>query len=1177
MNTRARWCTAVLLAALGLATTAVGAEKTVWKIGSFNRSSGEFKSQGIDYADPKQDPVYRVGRSKDAEDWQRFQPGPANGMTAGRVHPFTILFELPSAPTGLYKLRLGVLYETPRLSHLRVEVNGHAGLFYFHPKLDYAAGDWEGTFVPQTSYDEKSIAIPASFLNVGENRLVLTALDDPATVENSLGAIAPGHTGVVYDALEFSQEAAGRLDAGGVRATAIPTIFYRGDEKSAKEIVEVFADFATMPKQGEVALTVNGKTVAQKFESKEDFGERRLEFEVPEWSGSSKATVAVSGNGRTKRFPQQLTAAKKWTVMIVPHEHLDVGFTDYAARVAELHAQSVDSAMDAIKRVPDFRWTTDGYWVAQQYMSGRSKSNQERFLEHLKAGKIQVPAEISNQHTGNASLEGLSRALYGSYEFAKENGLEKPDTVLTIDVPSYTWSWVSVMHNAGIKYFIGASNSWRAPAMLMGKWNERSPFYWEGPDGGRVLMWYSRAYLQLHTLFGSPWRMASVRDALPVFLQAYTRPDYTASTAIIMGSQLENTAFAREQTEIAGEWNKQYSWPRLQFATARDAMSHLDKEFAGKLPVIRGDLGPYWEDGYGSDAAYTAKHRANQSRLATAEKLSTIPALLDPGVNPDRGMLRDAWQNQLVYDEHTWTYVGATSQPEHEQSQRQIELKRARSVEGERQIDEIVQRSWGQLGAFIAPKENSLLVFNPLSWERSGLVMFDLPDGMDLVDSVSGKAVPYEVMWVGKGFALPGFGPGYRRIRFEATDIPSVGYKMYALRLGKAAQGESQPATTNTIENQFYRITVDPATAAVRSIYDKQLGKELADEASPYRFGSYIYVSGGDDYPNNSLYRYGAGLNPPKLTTHQAEGGKLVSVKKTPFGTVVVMEAAGVNTPKLRTVITLFDSEKKIEFRYDLEKKRVLDRESVYFAFPFKANKPEFSYATQNAYVDPAKDELPGGSRDWYVATPWAAMRGEDYTASVIPLDAPLVNFGDIMRGLWPKEFAPKSATIFSWVMNNYWGTNFPAWQGGTYTFRYVVSSGATFDPVALARAGQEALTPLESAQMPASFDRSVLPVGSASLLTVDNPAAVVTTWKLAEDGQGSIVRLVETSGKEQAVKLHSDYVQLKQAWRCSLLEENQSALPVGADGVQMTLKPFEIVTLRLQTGPKLPERAAAE
>src|SRR6202166_1966797 len=152
-------------------------EKTIWEIGKFDSSSAEFRSQGIDYSKKESDAVYRVGKSKDGEDWPRFQPGPANGMAGGRVHPFTILFTLPEKPTGVYRLTVGILYETPRLSHLQLGVNGHSGNFYFHPHLDYAAGDWEGTFVPQTSTDTKVIAIPGEWLRKGENRFVLTAVD----------------------------------------------------------------------------------------------------------------------------------------------------------------------------------------------------------------------------------------------------------------------------------------------------------------------------------------------------------------------------------------------------------------------------------------------------------------------------------------------------------------------------------------------------------------------------------------------------------------------------------------------------------------------------------------------------------------------------------------------------------------------------------------------------------------------------------------------------------------------------------------------------------------------------------------------------------------------------------------------------------------------------------------
>jgi alpha-mannosidase len=125
-----------------------------------------------------------------------------------------------------------------------------------------------------------------------------------------------------------------------------------------------------------------------------------------------------------------------------------------------------------------------------------------------------------------------------------------------------------------------------------------------------------------------------------------------------------------------------------------------------------------------------------------------------------------------------------------------------------------------------------------------------------------------------------------------------------------------------------------------------------------------------------------------------------------------------------------------------------------------------------------------------------------------------------------------------------------------------------------MAHVGQESVTPLEPAQLAASLDATKLPNTEASLISVDNPAIVMTTWKLAEDGIGSIVRLVETSGKEQKATLSSAHVKFSRAWASSLLEDKQEELPVAAGGVTLTLRPFEIVTLRLTSGTQ--EAAAA-
>jgi len=1138
----------------------------LWQIGKFDEGSAEFRNDGIDYSDPKQDPVFRIGINHE-QDWPRFQPGPANGMAGGRTHPFTILFPVNGPPRGVYHLKIAILFETPRLSSLRIDINGHAGTFCFHPHLTYASGDWEETFVPQTSSSERVIDISAAWLQRGENRLILTALDEPADVEQSLGSIALGHTGIIYDALSFSHDPEASYDAHQVALTVLPTIFFRRSNGETLELLEAEVEFTAMPPKGAVELQFAGKSYRQEFHAQQEFGEQRMEFAVPEWTGTAVAKATVLGSGEPRTFSFDLTPAKKWTLFIIAHEHLDIGFTDYPAAVAELHSQSIDDAMEIQKRIPDFRWTLDGFWPVEQYVAGRSKQRQQELIEHLRDGKIQLPLEYSNQHTGTASLEGLTRSLFGSHFFAKANGFHI-GWAQDVDVPSYSWSYASVLHNAGIRYFLGASNNWRAPILLHGRLNEDSPFCWDGPDGGRVLMWYSRAYLQMQTLFGSPARAAAVRDALPIFLEAYSRPQYKSNSAIIFGSQLENTGLSKDQAEFPAKWNAEYAWPRLQFASVPEAMSAIERDFGGAIPVHRGDLGSFWEDGFGSDSAYTAIHRANQHSIVSAETIGVMPALLDPDLRPDESLLRAAWKNLVLFDEHTWTFAGATTQPESTQTQTQTWLRESRALEARREIVESTERTWAQLAPFLARAATSVAVFNSLSWKRSGAVNVDLPNGMEIVDPESGKSVSVEVISIGKGTPLTGFGGDYRKVRFIAKDVPALGFKVLEFRPGKAA---NEPAATSNpssaIENQFYRLTLDPISGSVRGIYDKELARELVDDASPYRFGEYLYVTGADDMPHNSLYRYKAG-HVPHLEVHTPSGGRIETIREVPEGTKITMSSAAANTPSLHTEILLFRNEKKIQFSYAVTKDKVLTKEGVYFSFPFRAKSPAFGYSLQTAWVDPARDQLPGANREWFTATDWAAVHDSDFAAAVIPLDAPLVTFGDIVRGQWPTDFSPANGAIFSWVMNNYWGTNFVPWQGGNFEFRYVITSQRAFDPDSLTRFGREELTALEVSPIPGLIFQAHAPKSSASFLSIDNPSLAAVTWKIAEDGDGTILRLQNISSHSGSAKIGSDIFHVSAAWQCTLLEECASTIPVQDGGFAVSFGPYEILSIRLKTDP---------
>ncbi len=655
------------------------------------------------------------------------------------------------------------------------------------------------------------------------------------------------------------------------------------------------------------------------------------------------------------------------------------------------------------------------------------------------------------------------------------------------------------------------------PILLNSHLNEKSPFWWEGPDGGKVLLWYSWGYAQLSQLFGGlEGDMAAGHDHIPIYLQAYSHPDYKSNAVVVYGSQGENTDLFPQQASLGEEWNKLYAYPHLEYSGFAEAIGYIAGQFGDAIPVVRGDGGPYWEDGIVSTTRSAVIDREAEQRGLAAEKFSTITSLINPRIRPETEALKRMWNNMVLYDEHTWGDSRSVSNPEAEETLNQLAVKEAFATDAKRDLQLVLRRALAGLADSIYDPKSTLLVFNPLNWQRSSLVEFDLDKGLDLIDQTTGKPTPFEVMFTG---------PSYRHIRFLAQDVPSVGYKAYALKPTTSEPPAAASTSETTIENQFYRLELDPESGAIKSILDKELNKELVETGSPYRFDQYLYVTGGDEAPNR-LTHYNPAWPVPQLTVHNAEGGRLVSVTKQPFGTVARLESSGVNTPRIETEVILFDAQKKIELINHVNKKQVYTKEGVYFAFPFAMSQPRYRYEIQNGVVDPTRDQMPGAGKEWFSVQHWLTADQDGVTVAMIPVDAFLVTLGDICRGTWPKEFGQRNGNVFSYLMNNYYYTNYAAGQGGDFTFRYVLTSGNNLTPAALSKLGWEEMSPLEKDHI-TSQDKAVdsprpLPADQNSFLQVSQPDVVLVTWKVAEDGAGTVMRFLETGENQETVEVQA-------------------------------------------------------
>jgi alpha-mannosidase len=1125
---------AVFLFFLSATTTASAQTTTVWEIGKFDQSSSEFSDVTADKV------LYRVGTS----DWSKDWPG-----TQKAGSKYEIDFPLERAPRGSYVLTDSVSpYALSRIPALHVEVNGHGGVFYLDLKSSY------GTLNARPPSQTLIIDIPVSYLHKGLNSLILSCIDTRPT------ETAPHEVpGIRYDALSLTNDPQSAKRSNAIDARVNPQIFYREKDGHLFEIVDATLQFAHPLPAGHVELNIAGKSYQTSFSATEDFGEERLEFEVPEWTGTTQGQLKVTA-GRHFAFDMPLTAARKWTIFVVPHTHVDVGFTDNQGKVAEVQARELDQAIEMIHEHPTFKFTTDGSWNVEQFLNTRPKQQQDELLELAREDKIGIPADYVNLLTGYASLETLYRSLYYSKWLSRNYGV--PFTFASItDVPTYSGAYPSILASAGIKYWAAGPNSDRAPNKILWSWKEDSPFWWEGPDGKKVLFWYDRGYVDLLSIFGGrPPQLVAAYDILPYFLQPFSSASYKPDAILAYGSQEENVEMFPQTATVASEWDREYAFPKMQYATFTDFFQYIVEHYGSDLKTYKGDMGPYWEDGVGSDAYYTAVDRQSQNRALSADILSTLSQSVNPGIHPPEAELDDAWRNIVLYSEHTWRNAGhSLAQNDSEAMVKGFGVKDNHAVQAKYELDDLTQREMSQLAEQIHVPAGTFLVFNGLSWKRDTLIEADMPDNNELTDMTTGQVVPVEMLFKKNNFM---------HVRFLASNLPPVGYKCFKILPAVAANAiELQTDKNPIIENQYYRITVDPKAGAIQSIFDKRLQRELVDERSPYKFGQYLYVTGGD---GQTRIVYSREENPlAQLTIHPATEGEYLGSAKTPWGSSIRLRSSDVNTPRIDLEVLLFNDRKRIEFQYKVQKQYTPAKEGIYFAFPIAVSSPHFGYSIQQGWVDPAKDLLKGGSLEWFTVQHWMEASDSSLAVGIVPVDAPLASFGDINRGEWPAEFRPKSSTIFSYAMNNYWHTNTPPEQGGNFTFRYVLTSQDHLDPAALTKIGWESLEPAELdyvlPQDKLGDPERPLPAEGTSFLKIDAPNIVLVDWKLAEDGKGTILRLQEIAGQSTEATVQVPHSLINSASLCNAVEDNLQPFDVTAHGIRLTFSPNEVLTVRVE------------
>jgi len=597
----------------------------------------------------------------------------------------------------------------------------------------------------------------------------------------------------------------------------------------------------------------------------------------------------------------------------------------------------------------------------------------------------------------------------------------------------------------------------------------------------------------------------------------------------------------------------------------REFFEQMEQRYGPTLPVHKLGWPDYWTDGVASTAFETGLNRIAHNEILTAEKVSALAAKLDPAgtfMFP-AGEIRAGHASSMLYDEHTWGSYNSIDAPWSELARSQWAAKSSFAYDARETSRTLLRRGTEALARLIsAGGATEFAVFNPLSWKRTDLVRLALPSGplreakgkLRVIDRRTGNETKFQLR-------------GDDALLVLAKDIPALGYAVFAVETGGTAAATDivgKPAIggrEGTIENRFYRVTVDPKTGGIASLFDKELGRELVDRTCPWPLNTYIYEQpvGGrkavDDMTKRAVFH-----------RWSAEASKIEAEGHGPVVSGLVVRSTPKMCSALEQRIVLYDDIKRIDLVNVLNKEETFDPEAVYFAFPFAvgpgASAPNVRFEIAGADMAPGTEQLPGTTLDWQTAQHWVEFSGKEARVVWTPVEAPLVQFGDINTGKWQTAFVPSNAWVFSYAMNNYWMTNFKASQEGLVEFRYSLTSappagaGPASDRISSTRFGWEVHTPLVAAWLPAGNKGPVKSV-QESFLSVDRPNVIIQALWLDEDGT-PVVRLREIAGEPAEGRLSSG---LFLGITTKLVGGHESVEP---GSLPIRLKPFEMRAVRL-------------
>lgn len=796
--------------------------------------------------------------------------------------------------------------------------------------------------------------------------------------------------------------------------------------------------------------------------------------------------------------------SRKWTIYLIHHSHLDVGYTHTASEIAARYNRFLDDILCEVDKIKagkaetkGYKYTVECFWILDRYAKAASPEKLEKLYTAIREGYIEVTGSYFN------FTDSLHPRLYGALvrraqRFAAGAGV-KVRSAMFSDVNGLNSAYAEQLAENGVEYLFTNVHSGHGLYAL----NEKLvPFRWELPNGRRLLCYSGELYTYGNEFGFCP--RGAFSDVMSD--EGYDAKSYNYDAKMDRWMDIPEKRFAEllGHLESTGhpypfvamglhgtdddnaipnpgivsrirEWNgKHGDTIEVKLVTVSEFFDAI-KDTEG-IPTYAGDWPDWWNDGIGSAPQHFKYFKRVQNEYLYYR--DAAPELTEQS---DEEIETTA----ALFAEHTFGHFLSVEDPY---------LDRCGSIQLVKQgyigrliglVEDIKYKYLNANGVndCTVNVSNRFRLINPVDLQQSGVVplrfdKFDLytyPAPYRITDE-GGTVYPYFMKELPElRAAVPHvsveLGPKQQMtLTVESTSTSEYELKLFESAFHKNAGvgfdriPDIHPASIPKSKFLFDHVLLSETAAelpgiricwnkrGVYSIFDKTAGTELLN--SREFLGAPVLEickspAGDVQSDREANRRYQTISRNKKTLTTDRYFGELDMVdllEDTPyyFELAFYFKLTGFDT--YIQVLRVYKSSKKIEMTIRLTKEYIAKAHNLYIGLPFADRRSRVFLDRGDILTEAWKDQLPGTLTDYNTVYGGFLVERGDTNIAVASPDVYLLQ-------LKSYEYEPavlmcdrlkelREFSLFSWPISTVWHVNFFARESNHLSLAYTIEWG---------------------------------------------------------------------------------------------------------------------------------------